>query len=458
MGTFKDIIDVATDLGKSGKDISDVAFSKKKYSSLSRKAAEGTLQFPVIISRNLDVESAQMISKALERNYASFAQIAMTMSHSFDIETDKDLAGYIRKFHQNQGIKASVNDIHNMLVSVDESVKESYNVGLTPEGLPFMVGVYEGSTNGVRRDNLKGHFDVLESIDTTILNNKFIPQPLFEADGKVVPAPKANGAKDNRRSQDVNLNIRLNQGQQGSNRLATNQTIHNTGDQPYRLPEKLLKDNDARKANELVPTMMHMRVRTNTPNGPGQDIDFLVGIKAFLHPVDSEEMVDNIVNGLQNKGKLFNFIRWTTGEISFFKDFLFGIKQMKLDVANQSSGHSGWWVALKRRKELAKLNNRVQLPTNVMPNATIVITMEEAEFIKDKLGYDLMNESVVQRLMKEYFLLGFTIVDVGAQIAHFMYDGQDYYQSISFSGLEKGTHQSGNALDIKDLMRLVQRV
>lgn len=429
MGTFKDMVDVATDVGKSGKDISDTAFKKKKYSSLSRKAAEGTLQFPVLVSRSLDIETAQMISKALERNFASFVQVAMTMSPSFDLEQDKDLAGYVRKFHQNQGIKSSANDIHNMLTMVDESVRENYDYTVIENGSLVANTVCEGSTLGVRRANLEGSYDVMEGVEMSKLNDKFVP--VIE---------KANTT---------------NQKQNGTN---TGSTTNGTNMTQFSLPSRVLTDNDAKKANELVPTMMHTKVRAVTPNGAGRDIEFLIGIKSFLHPINSEEMVDNILSGLRNKGKLFNFIRWTSGEIGFFKDFLFGIKQMKLDVTNQSMGHSGWWIALKRRKELAKINNRMQLPTGILPNATIVITMEEAEYIKNNLGYDLLNEAVVNRLMKEYFLLGFTIVDMGAQVAHFLFDGQDYYQAVSFSGLEKGTSQGGNGMDIKDLMRLVQRV
>lgn len=484
MGTFKDMVDVATDISKSGKDISDTAFKKKKYSSLSRKAAEGTLQFPVLVSRSLDIETAQMISKALERNFASFVQIAMTMSPSFDLESDKDLAGYVRKFHQNQGIKSSTNDIHNMLTMVDESVRENYVYSVTDEGSLVANVVCEGSTIGVRRANSEASYDVLEGVNMTKLNDKFVP--VLEAKKHRPKGNVNNGwnSTHSTNSQNVQTTQQKPNGTNtgstttGSGPTMNNQvTRHRTGtsggssrpsqqtrdfngsnQERFSLPSKVLTDNDARKANELVPTMMHTKVRAVTPNGAGRDIEFLIGIKAFLHPVKSEEMVDNILSGLRNKGKLFNFIRWTSGEIGFFKDFLFGIKQMKLDVANQSRGHSGWWVALKRRKELATINNRMQLPTGILPNATIVVTMEEVEYIKNNLGYDLLNEAVVNRLMKEYFLLGFTVVDMGAQVAHFLFDGQDYYQAVSFSGLEKGTNQGGNAMDIKDLMRLVQRV
>ncbi|WP_171567699.1 hypothetical protein, partial [Brevibacillus sp. MCWH] len=91
----------------------------------------------------------------------------------------------------------------------------------------------------------------------------------------------------------------------------------------------------------------------------------------------------------------------------------------------------------------------------LLPNATIVISMEEAEYIRSQFGYDLMDESLVRKIMDTYFLLGFVIVDNSSQIVHFLFDGITNYQSVTFSGLETGTRKDN---ELKEILKLVQRI
>jgi hypothetical protein len=186
-------------------------------------------------------------------------------------------------------------------------------------------------------------------------------------------------------------------------------------------------------------------------------MDFIIGIKSTMHPIPSDEMVSNVLNAVQSKSRFFNTVRWTSGEISFFKDFLFNIKEIKDDVANRSSGSSPWWIALKRRRALAKIKGALMIPNQILPNASIVVSMEEVDFIKSNYGYDLMNSSFVDKIMKEYFLIGFVIVDNSTQIAHFLFDGQEGFQSVTFGGLEQA-NKSGGGSDLKDVLKLVQRI
>jgi hypothetical protein len=227
-------------------------------------------------------------------------------------------------------------------------------------------------------------------------------------------------------------------------------------DLDVKMADNVLKDNDVKKSNELVPTTLHIRVKT--VNNKGEDVgflDFIIGVKATMHPIKSDEMVVNMIAACKNNNKFFDFIRWTTGEISFFKDFLFNIKELKDDVMNRSAGASSWWLTLKRRKALAKIKSNLVIPQQILPNATIVMSMEEVEFIKSEYGYDLMNTTFVDKIMQTYFLLGFVVVDNSTQIAHFMFDGQQNYQSVTFSGLER--ENSGDERKFKEMLKVINR-
>ena len=48
-------------------------------------------------------------------------------------------------------------------------------------------------------------------------------------------------------------------------------------------------------------------------------------------------MIGNLLDGYRSGNKFFNFIRWTTGEIAFIKDFLLlNIDELKDDVIKKT--------------------------------------------------------------------------------------------------------------------------
>ena len=125
-------------------------------------------------------------------------------------------------------------------------------------------------------------------------------------------------------------------------------------------------------------------------------------------------------------------------------------KEISGTVTNQSH----WWEALKRRSREAKMS---KVKTNrLLPNATFVFTMDEAEFIKANFGYDLLNKTVAKRLMKEYFLLGYVVLDMPNEVAHILYDGQKDFQLMTFKNMER---EGANAeRQFKEILRATKRM
>ena len=173
-----------------------------------------------------------------------------------------------------------------------------------------------------------------------------------------------------------------------------------------------------------------------------------------MHPVNSNEIVSNLLDGYKSGNKFFNFIRWTTGEIAFLKDLVFNINEIKDDVAKKySKTNSHWWTTLKRRKALAKARNMFSGgKKNILPNASIVCSMEEIAEIKDVYGVDLMDVKNIKKLIDRYFLLGFAIVDDSQELCYFIFDGENNYQAISYKGLEK---ENNSKNDFKDIYKMI---
>ena len=431
MGVLKDLLDTFRDIDIHGSV--DDYLKKKKYSSIAKQSQEGTLQFPVIVSKSLDIENLQTVTRALERQYSSFTQIVLTMNPVLNIVTEKNLANYLRKFHQNSDSKTDLNDATNFFVDID-NLKENYLVLSDEHGtMAVLTGIFEGcSTKQIVEAN-KGQLKVIvESLKMDLLNNKFIPnnQAIYKFTNKNL-------------SSFHNKNILL--------------EVRKNDSDNFNLPNKVLTDNDVKKSNELVPTILHLRLKLIDKKGDNHGThDYLIGIKAVIHPVSSDEMINNVVGACRNNNGLFDFIRWTSGEINFIKDFILNVKEIKDDVKNRGSGSSSWWITLKRRKALSKVKNTLLLGNQLLPNTTLVLSMQEVELIKATYGYDLMNINFVDKIMSTYFLLGFVVVDTSSQLVHFLFDGQNSYQTTTFIGLER--ESGSDEKKFKEMLKLINRV
>lgn len=435
MGVLRDIVDTAKEIDIKG--ATNNYFNNKRYSSIAKRGSEGVLQFPVLVSKSLDIDTLQMITKALERQYSTFVQIVISMNPVMYLDKDKDIVGYLKQFHQNSDVKFDSNDLLNTV----GGLKENCTFWASDDEKNVVIAfTYEGVSRTMLQKNKELLQSTLDNIVTECLNNKYIPQGNYKY--------KFN---DKEKTEYFNT---LTEAKTFNQKGPSDKEMSRKNDLPMA---NMLTDNDVKKANELIPTTLHVKVKV--VNKDQSDVgfhDFIIGIKSTMHPVKSEEMIKNLVNGSKSDNKFFDFIRWTTGEINFFKDFLFNIKEIKDDVINRSSGSSPWWITLKRRKSLAAIRNALGMTKQILPNATIVISAEEAEYIKIHHGFDLMTEQFVDKLMKTFFLLGFVIVDNSTQIAHFLFDGQQSFQSITFKSLER--ENSNKANDFKEMLKLVNRI
>lgn len=508
MGLLKDISDVIVSLKDDYSDLGIKDYANRvKGSSLARSGAEGTLQFPVIISNSLNIETSVMIAKALESQFASFTRITLSMHPYLDLSKDKDITSYLKKFHQNAGSR--FNTLGSLLL------EGSYDI-LTNES-DEICGLFitsEGCNGRVLKDNKMQMFSVLEYINETALNDLYKPKNprvnfknknlnnyynneiVTEANNK-----KKNNSFNKRSTGSNNIDLRAEEreldrdikvdqyayqmyrDEVGDEYKARRDKVNDiNNDRNYNLKSdqfKYTKDrnreldrreqermnimnmgnakvemtnNDCKKANELVPTTLALSLNVKDKGNFGGTVNFVLGIKAILHPVSSSEVVKNMVYGCKSSNKFFNFIRWTTGEIAFFKDFVLQLDQIKNDAVGSATRKNAWWSALKRRKNVAKFKRLSPISNQLLPNASVVISIEEVNAIRVEHGFDLMDVKMMKKIMNEYFLLSFVIVDNSQELATFLFDGQDEPQTLSFSALER---ENSNKNDFKEIYKLI---
>lgn len=470
MGVLREILDAIDDLDDKVFDNIEKRFSGKNIQrSMSRSAADGTLQFPLIASRAISFPTIQRIANAHERNAASFAQIVFSMHPEMNTAKDQNGFDYLAAFHQNADTE---DDAFNLIAS---RVNESYCVGakviplagpklkmLKEELTTYGIDWREGSLNDIAP--AKHLYDNKFSFPKSVAEQMEIRRRNYQA-----VTEKTTSWKDHKGGIHVHTDKGLTLGDyqgplhvdggtvvQTTNRITTG----GNGGKPTEIVMKdMLKDNDVKKANELIPTLLHIRVVAvdkDKESGDGRYVDFVVGVKAMIHPVSGDDMIENLVDACRNHDGIFKFIRWTTGEISFFKDFLFNMNAYRKDVARQADGSSPWWNRLKHMANLSRMKAGAFLGKQMIPNAAIVVTQEEVDLIKNQYGFDLMNPSFVEKIMKKFFLMTFIVVDDSIEVAHFKYDGQKSYQTVSYVGLEK--ENSNSARQFKDILRAVQRM
>lgn len=449
MGALQEILDTIRDINKTLGAHKATFKAATTNTSISKSSMEGIFNFPVVVSNAMTIDDASLVSKALERQYASFLLTTMTMNPMLDITDMGDVnpRTYIKKFHQNNGSiglltteGATSDDVINQAVDV---LNEMFNVEYTIEGT-CIGGVYSNVKSYEAAKLLAKHnYCVTDVLESSIVNDKFKKI----GDRKIVKPVREADYYD----EDDDYNTFIQHAKLDANEANKNRAFSVR-------PMEHLMNNDVKKANELVPTLLHVRFlpysisdkheMTNLP-----PVDFVVGVKTTLHPVSSDEMVLNMARGVKNDNKFFNFIRWTTGEISFFKDFLFSLNELKLDAINNSDTSSKWWTTLKRRKNIANIKRVMK--ENILPNATIVLTKEEVDIVKKYYGYDLYNPFIMDKVMSHYYLLGFVIVDPALQRVDFLFDGKKEYETMTFAGLARE-----NTVDdkkFKDMMSMLGR-
>lgn len=217
----------------------------------------------------------------------------------------------------------------------------------------------------------------------------------------------------------------------------------------------VFKDSDVKKANELMPTMLHLNTFFRDNNGGLQAVDYLIGVKLVAHKIDSDEMVENLAKATKRGKAFFKLMKLTTGEISFFKDFLLAIDEIKDDVKSKWVS-SPWWNSLRRRRQLGAILRRLNFKQQLVPNASIIITMDDVEKCKMEHQIDLMNTRTVLDVMNQLYLLSFVIVDPSVETVYFMFDGRTNFETFSYAALER--ENSNSKREVQNVMQVLGKM
>ena len=213
-----------------------------------------------------------------------------------------------------------------------------------------------------------------------------------------------------------------------------------------------LVDTDVKKANELQPTIIQVNYSQKNEAGEFELRSFLAGIKSRLIPVSSTDIVERIIAKNKTKINFLNFIRATTGEIKFFKDFLFAIDQAKLDSKNavKKGEAAAIWNCLSNRAVKNTNSKLKKLGNDASAITVLVLSQETVNYMKSVHKFDLEKMSNTKMVCDVYNLMGIMIADESIEVLKSFYVGNSSYEQIAYSFLEKEAKNS----DYKKMINL----
>ena len=433
MGFINDILNVMRKGPEVATQLNSVKLNTK---TITRGAKDSTFQFPCLIADSVPLDMANTMSRTLDKVYASFTQTWLSMNSVVDITINPTPLDYLRKMHQNLKLEGSLNDL-----MVDPDDIESY-----------MEKVQDGKYKlYMSKDNSYGVvFNISNKTNRAILEShkELLKEHLSDIDVKPLEAfYEADDASS------VDIVDRFVTAQSSKASIQKQRDIASISNN-VQAPK--LVDRDIKKTNDMVPLGVQVRlIAVNDKKEFVQYMDFIVGVKTIMHIIQTDDMVDNLKRGIENKSLLFKFLRWTTGEISLIKDIILNLDEIKNDSVRQA-GKSPFFGTLQRLKNKKVGMTNFTVPHAIIPNATVVISSYEADILQSKYGIDIRRDAIVRLLMNNLFLMAFVIMDEGTGTVSVFYDGDQTYQTYAIETLERDNAMNSNKLG-KEIGRMISR-
>lgn len=410
------------DIQKAVRIASQVGADRQRFGrhSVATRAKDAIFQFPCLVSDTVPVNMATATTRLLDRTYASFVQVVMSLEGNVNISIDPTPGQFLKRIHQNMKLESVTEDEERLIKTnfYDGNVVIAYNEAAE---MYLTFEAYNGDISNIKRINQEACREWLSDFDLL---------PILEADDDgITRSDMISGILNNVE----NRNSRETQN--------LNQKIYSSVKAPS------LVDHDVKKLNDMQPYALQVRLNvTNDNNEFVQYWDIIIGVKTVLHMIKSDEIIDNIARVIQNRNPIFNMIRWTTGEISLVKDILLRVNDVKFDMRNRNKGYSNWFPRLKRMRDIKIAPNKYFGINQLVPNSSLIISSYEVEVLEQKYGILIKDTAMAKRMINNLFLMAFVILDEGSQTMDIMYDNSDSFETYALETVQREVSLNSNRL------------
>ena len=393
-GAFGAIISALGAAGKAADDVDVTSLARElnNTKSITERARKSIFVYPVLFSSGMsDLEVDFKVSKFLELQYGIFTLLTVGLNPAVTNGTigdylnsisaeDVDGISYTLKPYRPSDVKTW----YDMFSEENKDFFEEYNY----------IGMEAGAT---------WKSDKLEK-DIEKLNND------LKSQNEEIKTLKSN------------------------NKAFNDESAFDDSNDIYisEVGAKKLQD----KLTDAAPTMIELKLKLK---GYESDFKIPIALKANPHFLRSDELGALFDSAIEDKRLLTRIVKLTSGEISFFKDFLFNMDRIKRDQKlYESFGQHPWYQQFIARKEknrakrfgliLSSLTGHgkeiVSATSNYLPTASIVLTVDELEkSSKMKFGFLMKNEKILWSILNHLGLLCIGIYDPRKEIFTFYFNG-----------------------------------
>lgn len=183
-----------------------------------------------------------------------------------------------------------------------------------------------------------------------------------------------------------------------------------------------------------------------------------IAIKTNPHFITENEFVSLMDSAVEDKRLITRIIKLTSGEISFFKDFLFNMDRIQRDKKLLVKfGEHPWYQQFIARKNMnvakkagivlshvfKKFKSLVEGLGNYLPTATIVASVSELEHgTKMRYSFLLKHENYIWEVIDTLSLLCICIYDEQTDFCKFYFNGFKKPLVVHVKEMKKGNEDS----------------
>lgn len=379
--------------------------------SISNYSKDLIMSFPMMCDNSLSPSTASMISRANERNIVTMLELLFASMN----------------LHGNSG--------REILATIHKNIKVGYSLDDAIDDINDWVnseGVAESVTNQQIATAVRTMLEQLK------LGSKSFPvESLSERSLNDFVVLNMNGrtvVKEDNSSTSAPVDT------------TTKQTDVSGNGYQFNDFQRMLLDSDVKKANELQPTLMVVKINQINPDNKtyAGSTSFIAGVKSRLVSVEPIDIVERLMAKKKTELNFLNFIRATTGEISLVRDLLLCIDQAKLDSKNEvkKGASAKMWRVLENRGIKNNSNKIKRAGNDASAITTLVINQETVNLMKKQYGFDMENVKNAKMIMDVYNLLGIIIADESIEVVKTLYAGNDVYEQQAYSFIEKESNDN----------------
>ena len=486
--------------------------SKTKSDSLTKQVAGSISVFPVIITSDIPVTAATVITNALELEYANYLSLSLANSPRISI-SDINSGKYLQNFHTNLSkLESALSEVYDSNDPIESSMACSLMESITENIVITKATI--NKLNAMMKEAMEPEKEIY-GLDWLMEASKRPDLP----DSEMFPPPKDMNERSARRwiddenkrkhtsyqtayqrwrdevSDDTqkerdeyqrDRDARKDRQESSDRRRSTISDIFKTAEKTAKdissekrawdqfkynqerdkkrdqWDEETRKDDriaygfdktyNFKSINDMQAIPVVANIFTVDANGtPSRQIQVVSGVKAKLHPINKQELYQLVTS--EDRGNLLSkIIRFASGEKTFFKEILSG--GIKEYAAKMSKFHSNGAKVLGVLRRVKDLNRR---GGNYKPNATLVVSKAVVDEIKRKVGIDLMDEDEAISLCDDLSLIKFMISDpIGGKLYTLMPGFDDKFSVRSTDTLERQIDDfQNNSKFTKELRRIM---